>query len=64
LGFLRAIYVVYFMAIGFLLSSFGTYFPILVCYTKINLATLEPILRLLNLQLQRQRRSRLERFLK
>jgi hypothetical protein len=52
-------------------------FPVLVSCTKKNLATLaptkvgsgmrcdqEPILRLLNLQLQRQRCSRLERFSK
>jgi hypothetical protein len=33
---------VYFIAIRHILWSFGAYFPILVCFTKKNLATLTP----------------------
>jgi hypothetical protein len=33
---------VYFMAIWYLWLSFGTYFPVLVCCTEKNLATLTP----------------------
>jgi hypothetical protein len=48
------------MAIWYILLPFGIFFPFLVYCTEKNLATLEPILQFLNLQLQRQRCSRLE----
>jgi hypothetical protein len=67
----------YFMTIWYILCSFGTFLPVLVSWAKKNLATLpstaarfsvnapfgtlEPILRLRNLQLQRQRCNRLHR---